>query len=133
MADIFVGRLMTSPVETVRRETPVREAATRLLDEDIGSLVVVDDDNAVVGILTTTDFVRITADDTAAEATVGDYMSTDVTTATANDSINDVAGTMIDNGIHHIPVVDDEAGVVGMLTTTDLTSYLATVEVPQPA
>lgn len=133
MADIFVGRLMSSPVETVRPATSVREAARVLLDEDIGSLVVVDDDNAVVGILTTTDFVRITADDTAAEATVRDYMSTDVTTTTANDSINDVAGEMIDGGFHHLPVVDEEAGVVGMLTTTDLTAYLSTVESPPAA
>ncbi|MFO7833098.1 MAG: CBS domain-containing protein [Halohasta sp.] len=133
MVDIFVGRLMSSPVETVRPATSVREAARVLLDEDIGSLVVVDDDNAVVGILTTTDFVRITADDTAAEATVRDYMSTDVTTTTANDSINDVAGEMIDGGFHHLPVVDEEAGVVGILTTTDLTAYLSTVESPPAA
>ena len=133
MADIFVGRLMSSPVETVRPVTSVREAATTLLDEEIGSLVVVDDDNELLGILTTTDFVRITADGTATEATVSDYMSPDVTTATANDPISDVAGTMIDNGIHHVPVVDDEAGVVGMLTTTDLTAYLSAIETPQPA
>jgi len=133
MTDIFVGRLMSSPVETVAPETPVQQAATVLLDRDIGSVVVVDDDNNLVGILTTTDFVRITADDTATEATVADYMTTDVVTATANESINDVAGTMVDNGFHHLPVVDDEAGVIGMLTTTDLTAYLSTVESPPVA
>jgi len=128
MTDIFVGRLMSSPVETVRPETAVRTAARTLLDEAIGSLVVVDD-NDLVGILTTTDFVRITADD-ATDATVADYMSTDVTTATATDPIDDVAGTMIDGGFHHVPVVDEEAGVVGMLTTTDLTAYLSAIESP---
>ena len=127
MTDIFVGRLMSSPVETVRPETAVRTAARTLLDEAIGSLVV--DDNDLVGILTTTDFVRITADD-ATDATVADYMSTDVTTATATDPIDDVAGTMIDGGFHHVPVVDEEAGVVGMLTTTDLTAYLSAIESP---
>jgi len=104
-----------------------------MLDRDIGSLVVVDDDNDLVGILTTTDFVRITADDTATEATVADYMTTDVVTATANESINEVAGTMADNGFHHLPVVDNEAGVIGMLTTADLTAYLSTVETPPVA
>jgi len=128
MTDIFVGRLMSSPVETVRPETAVRTAARTLLDEAIGSLVVVDD-NDLVGILTTTDFVRITADD-ATDATVADYMSTDVTTATATDPIDDVAGTMIDGGFHHVPVVDEEAGVVGMLTTIDLTAYLSAIESP---
>jgi len=133
MTDIFVGRLMSSPVETVAPETPVQQAATVLLDRDIGSVVVVDDDNGLVGILTTTDFVRITADDTATEATVADYMTTDVVTATANGSIVDVAETMVDNGFHHLPVVDDEAGVIGMVTTTDLTVYLSTAESPRIA
>jgi|SRR6056297_3539620 len=133
MTDIFVGRLMSSPVETVAPETPVQQAATVLLDRDIGSVVVVDDDNGLVGILTTTDFVRITADDTATEATVADYMTTDVVTATANGSIVDVAETMVDNGFHHLPVVDDEAGVIGMVTTTDLTAYLSTAESPRIA
>jgi len=133
MTDIFVGRLMSSPVETVAPETPVQQAATVLLDRDIGSVVVVDDDNGLVGILTTTDFVRITADDTATEATVADYMTTDVVTATANGSIVDVAETMVDNGFHHLPVVDDEVGVIGMVTTTDLTAYLSTAESPRIA
>jgi len=132
MTDVFVGRLMSSPVVTVTPETPVREAAAVLLDREIGSLVVVDDDDAFVGILTTTDFVRITADD-AIGSTVDEYMTTDVTTAGANDSINDVAGRMIDGGFHHLPVVDEEAGVVGMLTTTDLTAYLSTIETPPSA
>jgi len=124
---------MSSPVETVAPETPVQQAATVLLDRDIGSVVVVDDDNGLVGILTTTDFVRITADDTATEATVADYMTTDVVTATANGSIVDVAETMVDNGFHHLPVVDDEVGVIGMVTTTDLTAYLSTAESPRIA
>ena len=130
MTDIFVGRLMSSPVETVAADTPVQEAATRMLEHDIGSLVVVDSDNALEGILTTTDFVQITADETAAESAVADYMTTDVVTATANDSITAVAGTIVDNGFHHLPVVDDEAGVIGMVTTTDLTAYLSHAERP---
>ncbi|MEA1932007.1 CBS domain-containing protein [Halohasta litorea] len=130
MDDIFVGRLMSSPVESVSPETPIEQAARTMLDLDIGSLVVVED-ATLVGILTTTDYVQVAADSTdTAAATVSDYMTTDVVTATANDSIVDVAETMVDNGFHHLPVVDDEAGVIGMLTTTDLTAYLSTVESP---
>jgi CBS domain-containing protein len=32
---------------------------------------------------------------------------------------------MIDNRFHHVPVVDDEEGVVGIITTTDLTAYVS--------
>jgi len=126
MTDVFIGRLMSSPVESVSPDTPVQAAATTLLDRDISSLVVTSADNELLGILTTTDFVRMTAEDAAAaETTVADYMATDVVTVTANDAITEVAETMVDRGFHHLPVVDEESGVIGMLTTTDLTAYLS--------
>jgi len=125
MDDIFAGRLMSSPVESVSPEAPIEGAARTMLNHDIGSLVVVED-TELVGILTTTDYVHVAADSTDTDtATVADYMSTGIVTATANDSISEVAETMVENGFHHLPVVDDEAGVIGMLTTTDLTAYLS--------
>ena len=97
-----------------------------MLEEGISSVVVVDEDNQLAGILTSTDFVAIAA---AAESTatfsVADHMTTDVVTSTAGASIGAVADLLIEHGIHHVPVVDETAGVVGMVTTTDLTAYLA--------
>lgn len=132
--DVFVGRLMSSPVQSVSPETAVQDAARQLIDHDIGSVVVVDDANHLEGILTATDFVHITADgETAAEATVADYMSSGVITATANDEIHDIAETMVEHGFHHVPVVDDTEGVIGMITTTDLTMYLSQMGTISPA
>jgi len=126
MDDIFVGSLMTSPVTTVPADTPAKEAATQMLEEGISSVVVVDEDDQLAGILTSTDFVAIAAADESAGAfSVADHMTTDVVTTTAGASIEDVADLLIEHGIHHVPVVDDTAGVVGMMTTTDLTAYLA--------
>ncbi|WP_372909771.1 CBS domain-containing protein [Salinigranum sp.] len=126
MEDIFVGRLMSAPVETVRPHTPLDEAAAQLLEHNIGSVVVVDEEGHLEGILTATDFVRLAANDAVASAeTVAAYMSTDVVTTTANHPITDVADTMIDNRFHHVPVVDDDEGVVGIITTTDLTAYVS--------
>jgi CBS domain-containing protein len=126
MEDIFVGRLMSTPVETVSPQATLNEAATQLLEHNIGSVVVVDDDGHLEGILTATDFVRLADDDgLASEATVAEYMSTDVITRTANDPITEVADTMIDNRFHHVPVVDDDEGVIGIITTTDLTAYVS--------
>ena len=126
MEDIFFGRLMSAPVETVRPNATLGEAAAQLLEHNIGSVVVVDDDGHLEGILTATDFVRLAAEDAvASDVRVDEYMSTDVVTTTANDPITDVADTMIDNRFHHVPVVDDEEGVVGIITTTDLTAYVS--------
>jgi len=134
MIDVFVGRLMSSPVVSVPPETAVTTAADRLLDRDISSLVVTDEDNDLIGILTTTDFVRMIADETAAdETTVADYMTTSVVTVSANDSVDDVAETMVQRGFHHLPVVDDKSGVIGMVTTTDVTAYVSHIESPPAA
>lgn len=126
MEDVFVGSLMTSPVTTVPADTPAKAAAALMLDEGISSVVVVDEDNRLEGILTSTDFVAIAAAEASAAAfSVADHMTTDVVTTTVQASIVDVADLLIEHGIHHVPVVDDTEGVVGMVTTTDLTAYLS--------
>jgi CBS domain-containing protein len=56
-----------------------------------------------------------------------------VITAEAQDPIRDAADKMITYKIHHLPVVDDSEGVIGMLSTADLTAYISEVEKPSPA
>ena len=131
MDDIFVGRLMSTEVQTVDPETPVEEAAAMLLDNRISSLVAVDDDNQLLGIITSTDFVRLVAEgNPEAVTTVGDHMSREVATVSAQDDVQTAADRLLTYNVHHLPVVDDTEGVIGMLSTTDLTSYLSGVEAP---
>lgn len=133
MEDMFVGRLMSSGVVTVQPGTSVQEAAELLMDKEIGSLVVVDENNHLKGILTSTDFVKIVAENQPKDdSSVMEYMTTEVVTATAQDSIQDAADRLITYDIHHLPVVDQEDHVVGMLSTTDLTAYISAVEEPTP-
>ncbi|EMA39214.1 CBS domain-containing protein [Halococcus hamelinensis] len=134
MDDIFVGRLMSSDLHTVSPDTLVEEAANVMLEEGIGSVMVVDGNNDLQGILTTTDFVGIVAASSPkAETTVAKYMSTDVITTTVQDPITEVAETMLEHGFHHMPVVSDTDGVIGIITTADLTSYLSHVQTPSPS
>ncbi len=134
MEDIFVGQLMSSPVQTVAPDTPVHQGAQTMLTQDIGSLVVVDEDDQPRGILTSTDFVRLTADQASTETTrVAEYMNAVNTTATADEPIQAAADRMMDNTVHHLPVVDELEGVIGILTTTDLTAYLSHDWRPSPS
>lgn len=129
MEDVFIARVMSSAVTTVREDTTVEEAATLMLEEGIGSLVVVDGDDELAGILTTTDFVRIVAErQPKDESTVGEFMATDVETASAQDLVTDAARRLVEHGIHHLPVVDDDDHVIGIVTTTDLTAYVSTLD-----
>ena len=134
MDDIFVGRLMSTDLHTVGPDTLVEDAASVMLDSEIGSVIVADGDDRLQGILTTTDFVGIVAkSQPKAETTVSEYMSTEVITATAQDPIRDVADSMVEHGFHHVPVVSDEDGVIGMITSSDLTAYISHVQTPSPS
>lgn len=134
MDDIFVGQLMSANLHTATPDTLVEDAAKTMLEADIGSVIVVGEDNRLEGILTRTDYVRIVAERQPKDETpVSTYMSTDIVTAGAQDSIRDVADAMVEHGFHHVPVVSDEEGVIGMVTTSDLAAYLSHVQTPSPS
>jgi uncharacterized protein (DUF39 family)/predicted transcriptional regulator len=59
------------------------------------------------------------------ELKVGDVMSRDVITAKPSDDIRDVATKLVSKGIDHLPVVDDEGKLVGIVTSWDLAKAIA--------
>ncbi|WP_423996142.1 cyclic nucleotide-binding/CBS domain-containing protein [Halorubrum trapanicum] len=126
--DVFVARLMSTDLHTVTPDTLVEDAAAVLLEEDISSVLVVDDDGDLVGILTSTDFVDIVAKSRPkAETTVERYMTRDPITAGAQDDVAAVAATMLERGFHHVPVVDGETPI-GIITTSDFAAYVSSPE-----
>jgi len=133
MEDVFVGSLMSSPVHSVRGDATLREAGQVLLDHGIGSVVVVDDEGGLRGILTATDFVRVVAGDNDWEPSVlvSAVMSRDVLTTTADGPITVAADLMVETEHHHVPVVD-EGSVIGIITASDVAAYVSTVRPPHP-
>ncbi|ELZ41593.1 signal transduction protein with CBS domains [Halorubrum californiense DSM 19288] len=126
--DVFVARLMSTDLHTVTPDTLVEDAAAVLLKNDISSVLVVDDDGGLVGILTSTDFVDIVAkSQPKAETTVERYMTRDPITAGAQDDVAAVAATMLERGFHHVPVVDGERPI-GIITTSDFAAYVSSPE-----
>ena len=125
---MFVARLMSTDLHTVTPETLVEDAAAVLLENDISSVLVVDDDGGLVGILTSTDFVDIVAkSQPKAETTVERYMTADPVTAGAQDDVAAVAATMLEHGFHHVPVVDGDTPI-GIITTSDFAAYVSSPE-----
>lgn len=128
MDDIFVARVMSTELCTVSPDTLVEDAASVMLENGVGSVLVVDDAHDLQGILTSTDFVRIVSERRPKDRTpVSTYMSTDVVTVSAQDTIREAADTMVDRGFHHLPVVDETEGLIGIVTTTDLTAYVSDI------
>lgn len=120
MAELYVDDVMSRPPETVRPDTLLREAAATLIEQGVGSVVVVDEADRIEGLLTATDFVRVVRDGGAShDATVGEFMRTGVVTTKRGRPVSEVVDAMLDQLVHHVPVVEN-GEVVGMVTTFDL-------------
>jgi CBS domain-containing protein len=94
----------------------VRQAIARMLEENVGSVAVCDGAR-LVGIFTERDVLRLAGDGTAPdELRVGDVMTTNLVTVSADDDILSAAHLMSERRIRHLPVVqgDNLLGVVGI-------------------
>lgn len=96
-------------------ETSVVEAAQELIEEEIGSLCVIDK-GRLVGILTDRDLVRWVAESGERTDKARDIMTLAPDTLDAEASVDDAADWMLAAGYRHLPVTDDEhlLGVVSM-------------------
>jgi CBS domain-containing protein len=123
MTDTTVAEIMTEPVLTVAADEPLSEVAWAMTEQNIRSLAVIDEDCRPLGILTSTDFLQMAADESdPTDHTVEDYMTTDVETVETSTPVSEIPDRLLDGGFNHIPVVSDDE-VVGMVSTTDLLAH----------
>ena len=96
-------------VVTVRSDATVQRLLEILGEHRIGALVVSDDGSTVSGIVSERDVVRHlrAAGAGVLDQTVATIMTSDVHICTPDDAIEDLARTMTDRRIRHVPVVVD--------------------------
>ncbi|MCU4800483.1 CBS domain-containing protein [Halobacteria archaeon HArc-gm2] len=118
-----VREIMRSPVERISPEAAVVEAAERLRDGDVGSLVVVHGGEPV-GIITESDVVAVAAARGDTDAlTVGDVMSEDLVTVDPDATVEAAVESLRAHDVEKLPVLEDGA-LVGIVTTTDVADYV---------
>lgn len=102
-------------------DEPLAEAARRMATEGVGALVVTDDQEAVQGIVSERDIVGQVATDGAAalERTVGEVMIRTVTTCSPATGTTELAATMTEGRVRHLPVVED-GRLVGIVSIGDV-------------
>lgn len=61
VAAVTAGELMTSPVYSIRSAATLEQVATLMINENVNPVPVLDADNALVGIVTRADLVRVIA------------------------------------------------------------------------
>ena len=108
-------------VESIGREASVFDAIKRMADKSIGSLVILDDDGGLAGIVTERDYARkvIIKGRSSRDTTVADIMTTSVVVAASDHTVNACMEVMSDRRVRHLPVVED-GKVIGLLSIGDL-------------
>lgn len=111
-------------VITISPDATIFQAMQQLLDHNIGSLVVCDMENKIVGIISERDILRATYQDCNAlqDKTVSDLMSTSLIVAIPDDEINYIMGIMTQNRIRHLPIVTKE-GIAGIISIGDIVKF----------
>jgi CBS domain-containing membrane protein len=127
--------IMSSPVVSVTSGTTVATAASILRRHNIKALPVIDDRAFVIGIITAADIARNMATGSlqvlatfverwfavpGSPLTVASIMTTDVSTVCITTSIAKLVPIFAAYGHHHIPVLDTQEKLAGMITQADL-------------
>lgn len=131
-ADIMVRELVT-----VHTTTTLAQAWSLLRERHIKALPVVDANQRLVGLVTLADFLRGAGWQDAlksqgppghAQSTVGDIMTRQVRVASGQRHLAELVPLFASTGHHHIPVIEGDAVLVGMLTQTDVVAALCAVD-----
>lgn len=117
-------------VATARPETTLKEIAIQLAQKGIGAIVIVDDRDEVVGIISERDLVRAvaTGNNEVLDSPVSDGMTRDVVTCGENRTIDELMEIMTKGRFRHVPVVEG-GKLTGIVSIGDVVkNHIAEVE-----
>jgi CBS domain-containing protein len=111
-------------VFTIGPGATVLEAALLMNEHKIGSLAVIDD-GRVVGMFTERDVLQrvVVEQRDSGTTSVGEVMTTEIVCGTPATTIEEARGAMKNRRIRHLPLVDDDRRLLGMISIGDLNAY----------
>ena len=120
-----VSQVMRTKLETVNQSSTAQEASKRMRDKRVSSLVVIDEEEAPIGIVTERDLVRqvCSKDISSNNIIIHHIMSSPIVTIDINASIEEAAEKMIQKKVRHLLIVDENR-LSGIITPSDFTTYL---------
>ena len=113
----------TKPIYTTPDKT-ILDAAKIMAEHNIGSVPVVQDDTKLVGIFTERDLVRHVARGTPLGTKLSQVMTTRLVVAYPGDPLPILAQKMLQHGIRHIPVIDKDGKLLGVISIRRVLQYL---------
>jgi CBS domain-containing protein len=125
-----VKEIMSTKLETIDVTRNAQEAAKKMNDRRISSVLVVDEENKSeepIGIVTERDLViRVCAAGTSSkDVGIREIMSSPIVTVEPNATVETAADLMLSNKVRHLLVIDEQTGKpVGIVAPSDLNKYL---------
>jgi CBS domain-containing protein len=122
---MLIGDICTREVVQCDRTTSASDVAQLMRHSHVGDVVVVDQPNGkkvAIGIVTDRDLVVqvMAAERDPLTTTAGDIMGPDLVTVGERNTIHETAELMRLKGVRRIPVVDEDGGLLGIVTLDDL-------------
>lgn len=110
-------------VHTCRFDESVSVAIKKLVANNIGALAIVDANDRLVGIFSERDILRLVSITPTALAgfKISDYMTRHVLSGHPDDNVDETQTIMHSSRIRHLPVLNNEAKLVGIISQGDLT------------
>jgi len=124
---LTIRDILRKKLETIEEITSVQEAAKKMKDKNVSSLVVVDVNGKPEGLVTEGDLVRKVCinDVRPSTVTTKEIMSFPLITIKASSSPSTAADMMLKNNVRHLLVVEEDSAnrPIGVITAFDFTSY----------
>jgi CBS domain-containing protein len=108
-------------VITITPDQTIRDALTTLAQHNVGALVVIDSANKPVGIISERDIVRLAAkNENLFSLKINEVMTTNLILGVPQDELRAVANIMTEKRIRHLPIVDDQGKLIGIISIGDI-------------
>jgi len=122
-----VSHVMSSPVRTVKENDTIQNTCKIMVQNNIGSVIIVNQFNEPSGIITERDVVRHLAEKPISfQAQTSQIMSKPIVTIHPNGSLRDALQTMQARDIRRLVVVgDDGKNMIGILTDKDIFKFIS--------
>lgn len=127
---LTAGSICRHEPETIFRRHDLSEAARRMRENHVGTLVVIDETDGhrrAIGMLTDRDIVTavIAKGLDPVRVNVGDVMSQPLVCARRDDSLMTLLQQMRSQGLRRIPVLDDNEHLLGLVSRDDVIDTLS--------
>ncbi|MEB3816735.1 MAG: CBS domain-containing protein [Desulfurococcales archaeon] len=123
--NVPISKIMRRRLITIPSKASIKEAARILYTNGIRGAPITDDENNVIGFITTTDIAMLIAEGVSPSEPVEKFMRKNVFTINAEDTIMDAIRLMNSYNVGRLLVLGNKDKPVGIITRTDILRFIA--------